>query len=117
MASANVIYKIVEAADWQRAVAAGSYDGSADDRRDGFIHLSAGPQVAGTLGRHFAAKTGLVLVALRTADCGAALKWEASRGGDLFPHYYGRLDPALALWTRPVGDGEPRVLPPLEPEA
>ena len=117
MAVSKFIYKIVEAADWQRAVAAGCYDGSPDDRRDGFIHLSAGHQLAGTLGQHFAGKTDLVLVAFSTADCGAALQWEASRGGDLFPHYHGRLDPSLALWTRGIGDGDVHVLPPLEPEA
>ena len=116
MRRAKIIYKIVEAADWQRALAAGFYDGSRDDRRDGFIHLSCGTQLPGTLHRHFAGRTDLVLVAFRTADCGAALKWETSRGGDLFPHHYGRLDPALALWTRPLGDGVPHVLPPLEPE-
>ncbi len=116
MTSATFIYKIVQATDWHQAVAAGFYDGSPDDRRDGFIHLSTGTQLVGTLTRHFAGRADLVLVAFSTADCGAALNWEASRGGDLFPHYYGRLDPALALWTQPIGDGEPHVLPPLEPE-
>jgi len=116
MAASPVIYKIAAAEDWSRASAAGRYDGSPDDSRDGFIHLSAAAQLAGTLERHFAAKKNLVLIAFRSADCAAALKWEASRGGGLFPHHYGPLDPSRALWVRPIGDAGENRLPPLEPE-
>ena len=115
MAASLVIYKIATAAEWNRATAAGRYAGSADDHRDGFIHLSSAAQLAGTLERHFATKKNLVLIAFRTGDLRAALKWEASRGGELFPHHYGPLDPASALWVRPIGDAGDNRLPPLEP--
>ncbi len=116
MAVSQFIYKIATRREWRDAVAAGRYDGSDDDRLDGFIHLSAAYQLAGTLARHFATTKNLMLIAFRSADLRPGLKWEASRGGDLFPHHYGPLDPALALWVRPIGDGEDRGLPPLEPE-
>lgn len=116
MATSSVIYKIATAGDWDRATAAGSYEGSDDDRRDGFIHLSRAAQLAGTLARHFATKKNLVLIAFRSADVAAALKWEPSRRGELFPHHYGVLDPAAAMWVRPIGDTGGNRLPLLEPE-
>ena len=32
-------YKVCGAAEWDEAARVGRYDGSADDRRDGFIHF------------------------------------------------------------------------------
>jgi uncharacterized protein (DUF952 family) len=83
------VYKIVRAGEWPPAGPA--YEGSQDDRRDGFIHLSTAAQVEGTLARHFAGERGLSLVAIESAALGDALKWERSRGGALFPHLYGPL--------------------------
>lgn len=108
----NVIYKIMRVAEWEAALTAGSYHGSEDDRRDGFIHLSNSAQLDGTARKHFAGRTDLVLVAFRSRDLGAELRWEPSRGGALFPHLYGALDPTLALWTRALtldADGVPQV--------
>lgn len=81
---------------------AGAYRGSADDVRDGFIHLSAESQVEVTLRRHFAGQSDLVLVAFDASTLGEALRWEPSRDGALFPHLYGPLSPALALSVTPV---------------
>lgn len=102
----SVVYKILPAADWAAASRAGRYDGSADDRRDGFIHFSAAHQLAGTLTKYFAGKPELVLVAFKAAALGTALKFEPSRGGDLFPHLYGSLPTGLALWQRPLELGK-----------
>ena len=33
---------------------------------------------------------------------GDALRWEPSRGGDLFPHLYALLDPSAAVEVRPL---------------
>lgn len=96
------IYKIADAAAWQHAVRQGRFEGAANDLQDGFIHLSSAAQVEETARRHFAERDGLVLVAFEEKDFGSTLKWEPSRGGDLFPHVYGTLDPALALWARPM---------------
>lgn len=82
------IYKIMTAAEWAAAQAAGVYNGSAHDRRDGFIHFSTARQVAETAAKHFAGQADLVLLAVDPAPLGEALKWEPSRGGALFPHLY-----------------------------
>jgi uncharacterized protein (DUF952 family)/phosphohistidine phosphatase SixA len=108
------VYKILPQADWAQAVQTGAYQGSADDARDDFIHLSARGQVAETARRHFHGREGLVLVALDPRELGAGLKWERSRGGALFPHLYGPLPAAAALQVRPLplgADGAPDTGP------
>lgn len=108
----RLVYKILGHDEWREAVARGSYLGSADDLRDGFIHLSTAGQLAGTAARHFKGKAGLVLVAFDPAALGPALRWEASRGGALFPHLYQPLDAACALSVTPMplgADGVPQV--------
>lgn len=89
--NADPIYKILTAADWEAAQQAGHYDGSADDRRDGFIHFSAADQLVGTAAKHFADQTGLVLLTVDPVPL-ADLRWEPSRADALFPHLYGPLN-------------------------
>jgi len=96
-----MIYKICTAAEWQMALAAGAFTGSQADRRDGFIHLSAARQLRETVAKHFAGRDGLVLIAYDAAAL-AGLKWEASRGGDLFPHVYCVLPVAAVVWMKPL---------------
>lgn len=86
-----VAYKLVDRAEWTAALAAGAYAGSAVDLADGYIHMSTAAQLAETARRHYAGKTDLVLVEVALAPLGEALKWEASRGGDLFPHLFAPL--------------------------
>lgn len=115
---AGLVYKILAAADWAAACAAGSYPGSADDARDGFIHLSTGEQLAGTAAKYFRDKPDLVLVAFEATALGEALRWEPSRGGALFPHLYAPLSAALARWQKPLPlgpDGVPLIAAALEP--
>ncbi len=88
----RAIYKICPASAWREAEREGVYRGSADDARDGFIHFSTAEQVAETAAKHFAGQTGLFLVAIDADALGAALRFEPSRGGALFPHLYGDLD-------------------------
>lgn len=89
---AAMIFKVMGKAEWQEAKRLGRYDGSPDDRRDGFIHFSAGEQLPGTLAKYFAGREDLVLLAVEAAALGDALKWEPSRGGALFPHLYRALE-------------------------
>ncbi|MCO6389071.1 DUF952 domain-containing protein [Aliihoeflea sp. 40Bstr573] len=98
----SIIYKIVPAPMWQEAVRRGSFDGAPVDLADGFIHFSTGAQVRETAAKHFTGQDDLLLVAVDGDALGAALRYEASRGGDLFPHLYGTLDPALSLWALPL---------------
>ncbi len=80
-------YKIFRAEEWAQFVDNGEFAGSADDLRDGFIHLSGADQLQGTLSKHFGGESGLV-VAEVAVDGDPALKLEKSRGGKLFPHLY-----------------------------
>jgi uncharacterized protein (DUF952 family) len=87
----KLIYKVLHPMEWAHAQAARVFAGSADDRRDGFIHLSTAEQLPATIERHFAGATALVVLEVDAAAFGAALKWESSRGGALFPHLYAAL--------------------------
>ena len=94
------IYKLVDRGEWEAARAAGAYDGSPVDHADGYIHMSTTAQLAETARRHYAGREGLVLVAVDPAALGEGLRWEPSRGGDLFPHLYGPLPLSAALSER-----------------
>jgi uncharacterized protein (DUF952 family) len=87
----STIYKICPAPAWREAERRGVFQGSADDRRDGFIHFSTAAQLPGTAAKHFAGQAGLLLIAVDASSLGEALRWEPSRGGELFPHLYGDL--------------------------
>jgi uncharacterized protein (DUF952 family) len=115
--SVTTIYKICERASWRLAEQTGTYYGSAADARDGFIHFSAAAQLAGTMAKHFAGQRELLLVAVDADALGAALKWEPSRGGELFPHLYAALPLTAVRWTKAVPDevGGRRMLPELAP--
>ena len=113
----STIYKICGRGSWQAAERAGSYRGSDVDARDGFIHFSTGAQVAETAARHFARQSDLILIAVDGDALGDALKWEPSRGGDLFPHLYAALPLGAVRWARPLPDeiDGRRALPELTP--
>jgi uncharacterized protein (DUF952 family) len=100
----TTVYKICERAAWQSAEQAGRYRGSAVDSRDGFIHFSSASQAAETAARHFTGQTDLMLIAVDADALGGALKWEPSRGGDLFPHLYADLPLTAVLWAKPLAD-------------
>ena len=111
----GMIYHMCRAEEWQQAVAAGSYAGSSQDRADGFIHFSTAAQIVESARRHRAGQAGLLLVAVDSGPLGDRLKWEASRGGDLFPHLYGPLDPgeSASVLPLPLGPDGTHVFPPL----
>ncbi len=113
----TTIYKICERMAWRLAEQAGSYRGSAADARDGFIHFSTAAQLAGTVAKHFSGQRELLLVAVDAGALGAALKWEPSRGGELFPHLYAALPLTAVRWTKPVPEevSGQRALPELAP--
>jgi len=98
------IYKICEQASWRAALSAGAYPGSDVDARDGFIHFSTAGQLAETAAKHFARQTDLMLIAVDADALGAALKWEPSRGGDLFPHLYATLPVTAVRWAKALSD-------------
>ena len=113
----GTIYKLMTAAEWDPAWAEGVYRGSEQDQRDGFIHFSGVPD--------------LVLLAVDTdvleklhapanegqqagQSEGSPLRWEPSRGGDLFPHLYALL-PSTAVQSAapaPLADDGTPIIPP-----
>jgi uncharacterized protein (DUF952 family) len=97
------IYTMVRAADWRQAEADGEYRGSADDRRDGFLHFSTAGQLRASAAKHRAGEAGLLLVAVEAAAVGEALRWEpaGSRAG-LFPHLHGALPLAAVAGVTPL---------------
>jgi uncharacterized protein (DUF952 family) len=110
----QTIYKILDAAEWAASEMRGHFGGSEVDRRDNFIHFSTAAQVHETARRHFAGRQNLMLVAVN-ADSLEAIKWEPSRGGELFPHLYGPLPVSATRWVKPiVWNGEQHLLPDLD---
>jgi uncharacterized protein (DUF952 family) len=82
------VIKLLRADEWAVLQASGEFAGSADDIRDGYIHLSPPEQVAGTLAKWFAGEAGVTAVTFDADAFGSDLRWEPARGGILFPHLY-----------------------------
>ncbi len=59
---------------------------------EGFVHLSFAEQLEGTLDAHFRGAERVALLELDRAAVAADVRFEASRGGALFPHLYRPLD-------------------------
>jgi uncharacterized protein (DUF952 family) len=110
------VYRLLSADAWESARREGRFLGTEHDLRDGFIHFSTAAQVAETAARHYAGQVSLILLWVRTAALGAALRFEPSRGGALFPHLYAEL-PVTAVARAeplPLADGTHRFPPGLE---
>ena len=89
-----LIYTLVRETDWRAAETVGAYAGSADDRRDGFLHFSTAGQLRASAAKHRAGVADLWMIEADAAALGEALKWEAAAGGSrggLFPHLYATL--------------------------
>ena len=102
----NIVYKIVPRALWAQARQRGVFEGAPIDVTDGFIHFSTAAQARETARLHFAGMDDLLLVAVEGDALGEALKFEPSRGGDLFPHLYAHLPVDAVLWERPLPLGD-----------
>lgn len=109
----TIIYKVCRRSAWEKAVQLGEFAGAEIDVTDGFIHFSAGHQVVETVGKHFAGQDDLLLVSVNADSLGPDLKWEPSRGADLFPHLYSALpmDKAVRVDELPLGDDGRHVFP------
>ena len=100
-----VIYKIVPEAIWREAAEAGRCAGAGVDLTDGYVHFSTAAQVRDTAAKLFAGQTGLLLVAVDAHALAGVLRWEPSRGGDLFPHLYQDLPMSAVQWAVPLPVG------------
>ena len=97
-----LIYKILRADEWSAFHNSRDWAGVSIDLSDGFIHFSTVEQAPQTAHLHFGGESGLMLAAFDADRFGDALVWEESRGGALFPHVYGQIDPQSRVWAKPL---------------
>lgn len=107
------VYKILDAENWAAAEKVG-YPSTPLDVGDGYVHLSTRGQVGQTLALYYKKAQSVRLLEYALADLSEAdeLKWEPSRGGELFPHLYGQLPiaGAVRVWELATGaDGVPAL--------
>ena len=111
MLQRTFVYKILSAADWQTAETLG-YTQTALDEGDGYVHLSTRAQVAETLRLHYPNQYNVRLLEYVVEEMGSPVRWEESRGGQLFPHLYATLqiEAAKRTWTLSLSaDGVPAL--------
>ncbi|MBB4286933.1 DUF952 domain-containing protein [Roseospira goensis] len=106
----RLVYRLCHADDWRAAVRDGVFRGTADDTRDGFIHLSSADQVIETADRHYARVRPLMLLAVDSHRLDGELRWEPSRGGALFPHLYGTIPLEAVLSALPLAEDREGLL-------
>jgi uncharacterized protein (DUF952 family) len=113
---AGLIFHMCRKHEWEEARSRGAYAGSSQDRQDGFIHFSTAEQLPQSARKHRAGQPDIVLLAVDPAPLGDTLRWEASRGGVLFPHLYGLLPVSAVRWTKDLSLGTDgiHILPPLD---
>ena len=85
------VFKIIEKEEWLKAKQTGTYDGSDNDKKDGYIHFSEEDQVSETLKKHYAKKENLILLRVNAFKL-EHLLWEQASNGDMYPHLYSPLD-------------------------
>ncbi|MDQ1899769.1 DUF952 domain-containing protein [Paracoccus sp. WLY502] len=101
-----MIYKVLRPAEWADLQAAGASKGAPVDLADGYVHFSTAAQLGTTLTKHFADEGDLLLLGCDAAVFGGDLRWEPSRGGDLFPHLYRPLTLDDIAWSRIISRSE-----------
>lgn len=109
----ELIFKVVDANQWADAQKRREFAGAAIDLQDGYIHFSTASQVRETVAKHFAGQTNLLLVGVDATKLGDLLRWEVSRGGEKFPHLYGKLSLAdvISVDDLPIGKDGSHIFP------
>jgi beta-hydroxylase len=87
----NVAFKIFTADQWATFKRDGVFTGAPVDLADGYIHMSTADQLDETLAKHFAGQNDLTIAEVDLTALGESVRWEVSRGNQLFPHIYGVL--------------------------
>ena len=102
MSQPATAYKVLTADQMAALEQEGAFAGAPVDLADGYIHLSTAAQLTETVDKHFAGQTDLHIAAVDLAAMGGAVKWEESRGGQLFPHLYAPLPLTAVLAYGPM---------------
>lgn len=97
-----IAYKVLTGPQLAELEANGAFAGAPVDLADGYIHLSTAAQLDETVAKHFAGQADLHVAAADLDALGAAVKWEPSRGGQLFPHIYAALPLSAVLAYGPL---------------
>ncbi|WP_018502176.1 DUF952 domain-containing protein [Parafrankia discariae] len=113
-----MICHLVSQADWS-AGPDGYRPPSLDT--EGFIHFSTPEQLLETANLYYRGRSDLLLLVVDPDRLTAPLRWEpaagpADRGGALFPHLYGTIDPAAVRAVAPfppAPDGSFTAMPTL----
>ena len=95
-------YKVLTGPQMVELLGSGNFAGAAADLEDGYIHLSTEGQLAETLGKHFAGQADLWIAEVDLVALHDLVRWEPSRGGQLFPHVYGELPLTAVLGHGPL---------------
>jgi uncharacterized protein (DUF952 family) len=98
----DLIYKIAPASLWRKAQDKGRFDGAPVDIADGCIHFSTAEQAEATVAKYFSGKDDLLLIAVDAKGLGEGLRFEPSRGGELYPHLYSALPLDAVVWAKPL---------------
>ena len=99
-------YKVLTAEQMAALEQEGVFTGAPVDIADGYIHLSTAAQLTETVDKHFANQTDLHIAAVDLEAMGEAVKWEESRGGQLFPHLYAPLPLTAVVAYSPLNRDE-----------
>ncbi|MFE8584323.1 DUF952 domain-containing protein [Sphingomonas sp. NCPPB 2930] len=102
MSQPATAYKVLTADQMAALEQEGVFKGAPVDLADGYIHLSTAAQLTETVDKHFAGQDDLHIAAVDLAAMGGAVKWEESRGGQLFPHLYAPLPLTAVLAYGPM---------------
>lgn len=98
-------YKVLTSEQMETLLRDEVFLGAPIDLADGYIHLSTAGQVTETVNKHFAGQTDLHVAAVDLVALGDAVKWEPSRGGQLFPHIYAALPLSAVTAHMPLARG------------
>ncbi len=97
-----IALKVLTASQMASLLANGSFAGAPVDLADGYVHLSTAEQLPETLAKHFTGQDDLHLVTVDLEALGDAVRWEPSRGGQLFPHIYASLPMSAVIAYGPL---------------
>lgn len=89
--TASTAFKILTHQQWADFERERVFRGAPVDIADGYIHLSTGEQLEGTIAKHFSGQSPLMIAEVDLVCLGDAIRWEEARGGELFPHLYAEL--------------------------
>lgn len=83
------LYKILEISEWLCFKKKNYFAGSKLDKSSGFIHMCKKEHLLSTVKLYYPKLRKLTILEFRYYNIKDKIKWEISRNGLLFPHFYG----------------------------